>query len=389
MNRRTYLALTAGGVPLISGCPGFQQSESNTSTGSIRTPATDTPARQNTAATPPGETPSQTEPGPTSTPIQRLPSPLAVDNTNPFVYLNDIPTDNFNGELALAMASDSDGVQLEGYLHEFPNVPWWDSKEKQTKAENRYANHHRIIRKKAAESGFTDLPPAETGVSSRHTKPQSEAIDETAPIGSAATDRIVAAANAASRENPLVIAAGGPLCSVADAYLTDPSIVDKVVVFCRIRPAIDGWNEFLSGWSLTIVTRKFQTVFCPASGGPLIKKSRVRNALPEKPLREYMLSKEYDGTGKNPLADGQKWEGDAVSILSGAHPSTRTGAVNLEFAGLKEHWALGEVLPSYNETTEETNTRVIPDHHHQPMNSAWWNHMTAASTWGRDSEATE
>ena len=64
--------------------------------------------------------------GTTESENPELPAPLRVNRTNPFFYSNDIPLDNYNGELALAMASDAEGIDLRGYLHEFPVVPLWD-----------------------------------------------------------------------------------------------------------------------------------------------------------------------------------------------------------------------------------------------------------------------
>jgi hypothetical protein len=312
-----------------------------------------------------------------------LPPAAAVDGSNPFLYCNDIPLDNFNGELALAMASDADGIDLRGYVHEFPVVPWWDSAEKYRRLRDRYVRHHRKTRRKAEQSGFTGLPPAELGLYRRHERPSSGTIEETDPVGSAGTEAILDAAEGASPETPLVVAVGGPLCTVADAYLTDPSIRNRVVVFCRFRRAVDEWNAFLSGWSATVVVRRLRTVLCPAAGGPLVERSRVEEALPEEPLKRYMLTKVYEGTGENPLADGQKWEGDAVSILSAAHPAARTPPEYLRFDGLKSHWAIGEVLPSFRAATEETPTQVVSEHDHGVMNETWWGHMTDPTTWGR------
>ena len=42
------------------------------------------------------------------------------------------------------------------------------------------------------------------------------------PVSSAGTDLIVREARKASPKKPLVVIVGGPLCTVASAYLTDP-----------------------------------------------------------------------------------------------------------------------------------------------------------------------
>jgi hypothetical protein len=382
VKRRVYLALCAGGLSGLAGCNGTREETPSPT----RTPTPEPTTREGT-----GRRDTTREETPSSTPgtsqdagvdLSELPSPLAVDGTNPFVYVNDIPLDNFNGELALAMASDADGVDLRGYLHEFPRPPWWDSDRKYERAKSLYVTHHRKTRELATRSGFTTLPPAELGLYDRHEKPRSGAIADTEPVGSPGTDTIVEAARSASRENPLVVAVGGPLCTVADAYLTDPSIADRVVVFWRGKPPLnDGWNGELSGWSATVALRSLRTVLCPAEGSPRITRTRVNDALPDTPLKEYILTKVYDGTGENPLAGGEKWAGDAVSILAAAHPETRQTVENLRVGGTQSHWALGPVLPSLSSVSSASALKIIRQNDHDAMNEAWWSHVGDPSTW--------
>lgn len=342
MDRRAYLGLVAGGLTALSGC-----SDSN-SQSSVE-----------------------------------LPDPMAVDSSNPIIYINDIPPDNFNGELALAMGSDSDGIDLQGYIHEFPPVPWWESASKYRETRDRLRDQHWHSHRLATESGFTNLPEPRAGLYDRHEMPESGSVPDTTPIGSPGTQSIIDAARDATTENPLAVAVGGPHCTLADAYLTEPSIREKVVVFCRMDQQVERWNAFLSGWSLTVVMRKLKTVLCPGQGAALIERPRVEESLPDEPLKEYMLNKVYTGTGENPLADGEKWAADAVSTLSPAHPDTRQQPRNLRFDGLKSHWALGRVLPSFSSTKTETSTLIIDQHNHPDMTDAWWSHMADQSTWGR------
>jgi inosine-uridine nucleoside N-ribohydrolase len=74
--------------------------------------------------------------------------------------------------------------------------------------------------------------------------PESGSIKDTDPIGSPGTQSIINAARDASTENPLAVAVGGPLCTVADAYLTDPSIRDKIASFVEsTRSPTDGMSS--------------------------------------------------------------------------------------------------------------------------------------------------
>lgn len=310
------------------------------------------------------------------------PDPLAVDRSNPWIYVNDIPTDNFNGELALAMGSDDNGgVDLRGFIMEFPKPAWWDE-EKFQRVKSGYVSHHETTYQKAVDSGFTGLPPVEFGPFRRHEKPSSGNIEDTEPIGSAGTRRILEEAREATVENPLVVSCGGPLATVADAYLRDPSIAHKVVVYWRETPDEEnqGWNSLLSGWSATIVAREMQLVLAPGAGGPVIERSELRNKLPDEPLRDYMLNKVYDGTGKNPLGDdGKKGEADAVSSMSPMYPQSRGEVQHVAVDGFEEHWKIKEEIPDLVTTSEETNIVLIEQH--SGLDSPWWGHMADPTTW--------
>jgi hypothetical protein len=129
--------------------------------------------------------------------------------------------------------------------------------------------------------------------------------------------------------------------------------------------------------------RKLATVMFPGQGASLIERSKAEESLPDESLKKYMLNKTYSGTGENPLADGEKWEADAVSTLSPAHPKTRQEPRNLQFDALTSHWALEKELPTFSPSETETSTRIIDQHDHPKMTSAWWSHMADPSTWGR------
>lgn len=364
MKRRAYLALGAAGLGGLAGCG--QRGGPETTRGPTEPPE-DGPGP---------ETASDAE-GKDET---ALPSLDAVDTTREYVYVNDIPPDNFNGELALAMASQDDGIDLRGFLNEFPPVPWWDSEQRYETAKSYYRKHHRLTHDRAVESGFSDLPPAQYGLFERHRKPESGEIADTEPIGSEGTNVIVEAAKDASPQNPLVVAVGGPVCTVADAYLQEPSIADSVVVFWRTLPPWgELWNMALSGWSATVVVKNLRTVICFDDGSARITREQVQERLPDEPLKQYILNKKYDGTGENPLSSGERYEGDANTILSPCHPDTRAEVENLRFEELKSHWILGQVMPELTQTTERTNITAVRKH--ENMTERWWSHMGNESAW--------
>jgi len=311
------------------------------------------------------------------------PDPFEIDRSNPWIYINDIPTDNFNGELAVAMGSDDrEGVNLQGFVMEFPRPAWWGDDQKFREARDEYKSHHQKTHQKAVASGFTDLPPPEFGPFRRHEKPPSGKVEDTQPIGSAGTRRIVAAAKEASPEDPLVVSAGGPLVTIADAFLRDPSIAHKIVVYWRGRPATEdpGWNEKLSGWSETIVARNLTLVLTLGNGGPGIRRERVEREFPDEPLKTYMLTKVYDGTEKNPFGDdGFKGDADSVASLSPFYPEQRGEVEYLEIDGFVDHWKVEEEIPKLVPTSKQTRIRLIPEHDN--LTEAWWSHMGDPTTW--------
>lgn len=252
-----------------------------------------------------------------------LPNPLSVDATNPVIYINDQSTDNYNGELVLAMA-DKGIIDLRGFIVGYPREPWMKERKYEV-AKDEYITHHHEVRAKAEESGFSNLPPAELGVFAHQEKPVSGVIEDTAAIGSPGTDLIVEEALKATRERPLVIVAGGDLCTVADAYLTNPAIADSVVVYWHEQVADinkqAGYNLQNSGWAAYIVLSRLPTALDGEQGSPRITEEQVRRDVPS-PLREYMLTKQHWQYGL-PLRKGYRHDGDAKAVILATFPETR------------------------------------------------------------------
>lgn len=318
LSRRKVLAMfNSGGAALVAGCsdrpPDARTLETSTEpTDTLRTDPSTTSTQTSTAAE------------------EALPNPLSVDNANPYVYIND-QNDNYNAELALAMASRG-YIDLRGFLFGYAGEPWLKTEQFERRRED-YESHHLTVHEKAVESGFENLPPAEIGiVGGRHERPETGVIEETEPIGSRGTDRIVREARDASKDNPLVLAVGCDLCTVADAYLQDPSIAERLVVFLNWTgsPEKPGYNVLQSGWSASVVLEQLSTVLV-GGPSPLIKKEQVME-LPDVPLRQFMLSKEHFKYG-NPLENGRTWDGDSTAILSAAHPNTRAATRSVRVTG--------------------------------------------------------
>jgi len=295
-----------------------------------------------------------------------LPDPLAVDATNPVIYINDQSTDNFNGELVLAMAGTGI-IDLRGFIVGYPREPWMkESVYEAAKAE--YITHHREVRAKAEESGFSDLPPAELGVFAHQKAPASGVVEDTDPIGSPGTDLIIEEALTATHDRPLVIVAGGDLCTVADAYLTNPVIAGSVVVYWREQVEDinkqAGYNLRNSGWAAYIVLSRLATALDCEQGSPRITEEQVRRDVPS-PLREYMLTKQHWQYGL-PLRRGYRHDGDAKAIILAAFPETRGAARFHRVAGrAPAKWFGGALLlPRLESSDDPTHIVEISDIHH-------------------------
>lgn len=388
--RRLLATLASAGTLGLSGC-GSTPPSSAGSTDSPLSERRGTPTRTETPEDPPGtdtpeeqtETPGESTEAPedgTDTPegsAGSLPDPLAVDNTTPFVYVND-QGDNYNAELALAMASRG-FVDLRGYLFSYPGEPWLSGRQFRTRREE-YETHHRTVHERARRSGFDDLPPVELGVvGERHRRPESGAVEDTSVVGSAGTERIVSAARAATRDNPLVVAVGSDLCTVADAYLTDPTIAERTVVFLNWSgsPSEPGYNLMQSGWSASVVLRRMSVVLV-GNGAPLIRLQQVR-ALPDQPLKEYMLEKEHSEYG-NPLADGKTWDGDSRATLTPAHPDTRVSTRPARLDGsLTPPFEAAFRVPKVAFGTGDAEIRCLVET--TGLTEAFWSHLGDPDVW--------
>ncbi|MGC9319600.1 MAG: hypothetical protein ACP5KN_16335 [Armatimonadota bacterium] len=303
---------------------------------------------------------------------ESLPDPLTVDGANPLIYINDQSTDNFSGELALAMAGRG-RIDLREFLVGYPREPWMNEDDyEQHRSE--YITHHMEVRAKAEKAGFENLPPAQLGVFEHLMKPASGRVEDTEPIGSPGTDLIVEEARKASRERPLVIVAGGDLCTIADAYVTEPAIASSVVVYWheQVNDINEqaGYNVQNSGWAAYIVLSRLATVLDSDQGSPKITEQRVREEIPE-PLCTYMLTKEHWKYG-NPLRKGVKHEGDPKALLLAAFPDTRGEPRFLRVVGLQAaRWFGGaEVLPVLSYSTSPSHVVEITEIH--DATEAWW-----------------
>jgi hypothetical protein len=200
--------------------------------------------------------------------------PLPVDERNPVIVSNDGPHDNWQGEFAMTMASAGHMQLAAIVVNATAYYPSIDSN----------MQGWRAMAAAARASGMRNIPDPIASIAPLLQRPADGNIDETTPNRSEGALLILDTARRLSRPlRPIVVATGGELTDIADAYLIDHSVVDQVVVVSSLGHtvgsiakiiaggqtyplqttpgAIMNWpNGDLDPWADEIVARKFRYV---------------------------------------------------------------------------------------------------------------------------------
>lgn len=224
--------------------------------------------------------------------FDRPDDPLPVDAHNPLIISNDGARDNWQGELAAALAS-SGQLQLLGIVVNASAI--YPSLSDNLSAWNALVNAARA-------SGMGDIPDPLASDSAPLTRPSSGAIDDTTPTTSAGAAFIIdASAHFSQPLLPVVVATGGRLTDLADAYLLDHSVTARVTVVASAGQTTGasistGWpNGDLDPWATEIVVSKFRYVQVNAYYEQKDDVSSARIAeLPQNAFSSWMNSKLND-----------------------------------------------------------------------------------------------
>jgi hypothetical protein len=224
--------------------------------------------------------------------------------SNPVIYLNDFPDGVYTDAYMYALAANHD-VKLVGVISTGIDC-------KCTAGDNLESSPRRSEWIAAArDAGFAGVPDNTPGTwGAPMVKPASGLIADTARIPSAGADLIVAQAKLASREVPLVIVSGGPITTLADAYLKDPSITQTMVVsWLAGTLKTEGTTQQLSlttnygvadPWAAEIVLRNFRVFIYPADlDPPIVTECRIASDIPPSPLRELLFQSGYFQSGRD------------------------------------------------------------------------------------------
>jgi hypothetical protein len=169
----------------------------------------------------------------------------------------------------------------------------------------------------ARASGLRGIPDPIESVGSPLVRPADGAIDSTPPNRSEGAQLIVDLSSRLSLPyRPLVVAVGGRLTDVADAYLIDHTVTDRVVVVAALgsltaKGAVMGNpNGELDSWADTIVAQEFRYIQISDFYDPTtdIPSSLVPN-LPKNPLGDLIATQQ-------PSITDTVVESDQVSIIA-------------------------------------------------------------------------
>jgi hypothetical protein len=185
---------------------------------------------------------------------------LPVGRENPVILSNDGPYDNWQGEYAVLLAQ-ADGPTLGGIVVSTGGL-WSD-------LDANFSGWQELVTS-ARESGLQNVPDPMRSASAPLVRPTDGEIDSTTPNDSDGARFIVETSSRLGRpERPVVVATGGRLTDVADAYLIDPSVTERVVVVASLGSGFSDGGEVahmgipngeMDAWADAIVVRRFRYV---------------------------------------------------------------------------------------------------------------------------------
>jgi hypothetical protein len=220
---------------------------------------------------------------------------------NPVVYDNDWWFDVFDNNYLWAQASLGK-IDLRGNI---VTRDMWDWQKGYQYSMNQSVEDAEKALKLARESGLKRIPGLTLGSDRVLERPASGRIEDTVPHPTDGSRLIVAEARKASPDKPLLVIAGGPQTTVANALLSDPEIAPNLVVF---NLTVTGGYNGKDAWSPYIVAKR--TRYVDWGGGEFWDKDSVFRAedferLPDNPFTADMKRFIRTDLGRaNQLGDG-------------------------------------------------------------------------------------
>jgi hypothetical protein len=181
---------------------------------------------------------------------------LPVDKHNPVILLNDSARDNWSPEYAALFAND--GLKIVGVV--VTSSEYWPDLEANLGGWREFITA-------ARQGGLAGLPDPVPSTGAQLVVPPDRLVESTRANHSAGADLILRKSQElALPGQPLVVLCGTQLTDLADAYLTDPTVADRVVVVAQIgsysalKASMSSPNGDLDPWADWIVAQHFRYV---------------------------------------------------------------------------------------------------------------------------------
>ena len=216
---------------------------------------------------------------------------LPIDERNPIVIFNDNYQENWQGEYAIMLAN-SGGPALVGII--VNTSPQWANIDANLFGWN-------TMVKAARDSGLRNIPDPIRSVGPELVRPSDGTIDATVPNRSAGASFIIDTSQRIIQQynRPLVLVTGGRLTDVADAYLLDHTLPERVVVLSSLGTVTSSGAEMgmpngeMDRWADIIVARKFHYIQVSAYYDQLTDVPQfLLSKLPANPFTDWIASKQ-------------------------------------------------------------------------------------------------
>jgi len=183
--------------------------------------------------------------------------PLTVDERNPVIISNDGWSDNWGPEYTVLLAN-SGGPELAGII--VSASKYWEDLNANLTGWNNFVAA-------ARDGGLRGVPDVTASASNPLAAPVDGQIESTVANHSAGAKLIVELSNSLSLPwRPVVVLAATRLTDIADAYLMDRGVVDRVVVVASLgslsgaKGLMTGPNGDLDPWADWIVAQRFKYI---------------------------------------------------------------------------------------------------------------------------------
>jgi len=238
---------------------------------------------------------------------------LPIHKSELVIYDNDDHRDVYTDEYLLSL-NHSETVNLIGIITTYaPSKSEYEL----------FIEGRKQLIRTSEQSGLKNLPKLFPGTNSRLEQPPSNRIEDTQTLDLEASEFIVKQAHRASNEAPLVIISGGQLTTIANAYLMDTTIADKIIISGLFGVKAIDYNAGLDAWAWKIVLSKFRVLAIPIGPSqnrgvvymkpPQVSKSRIKSTLPQSTPFFYWMYKKHHPS--NRLPNGGDYDGQAAIPL--------------------------------------------------------------------------